>query len=227
MRTLVVDDESFVLKVLVHQLESLGCSEVVAHHTAHGALASLESETETVGLIFLDLQMPEMDGVEFVRHLASVNYSGGLVLVSGEDERIVQAAEKLARAHRLAVLGSLRKPVSPVRLQEVLGSTLLRAAAATPRAARAYEAAALRYAIAHGQLVNYYQPKVETASGAVAGVESLVRWQHPKDGLLFPDLFIPIAEEHELIDELTRAVVVAALGRPESGEIPASNCRWR
>ena len=51
-----------------------------------------------------------MDGVEFVRHLARIGYAGSLVLVR---RRILQATEKLAKAHALNVLGALHKPVSP------------------------------------------------------------------------------------------------------------------
>ncbi|MBF8293253.1 MAG: response regulator [Steroidobacteraceae bacterium] len=211
MKILVIDDEPFVLKLLVRQLENLGYAEVIPHERAQDALALLEIEAESVGLIFCDLQMPEMDGVEFVRQLVRVGYAGGLVLVSGEDERILQAAQNLAQAHKLDVLGALQKPVSSEQLQLVLESNLLRSAAA-PRAARkTYEPEALRRAIANGELVNYYQPKVAFASGAVAGVETLVRWKHPRDGLVFPDQFIAVAEEHGLIDDLTRAVLTAAL----------------
>jgi EAL domain-containing protein (putative c-di-GMP-specific phosphodiesterase class I) len=154
--------------------------------------------------------MPEMDGVELVRHLVRIGYAGSLVLVSGEDDRILQTAEKLAKAHRLRVLGALHKPVSPDQLRQMLDGKL--SSAAAPRTARkSYEPDELRQAIADGQLENHYQPKVELISGAIAGVETLVRWRHPRDGLVFPDQFIATAEEHGLIDDLTRAVLTAAL----------------
>jgi EAL domain-containing protein (putative c-di-GMP-specific phosphodiesterase class I) len=60
-------------------------------------------------------------------------------------------------------------------------------------------------------LENHYQPKVALSSGALIGVETLVRWRHPKDGLVFPDQFISTAEEHGIIEQLTRAVLVSAL----------------
>jgi EAL domain-containing protein (putative c-di-GMP-specific phosphodiesterase class I) len=211
MKILVVDDEPFVLKLLVRQLENLGYTEVVPHNRAQDALALLGIEAESVGLIFCDLQMPEMDGVEFVRQLVSIGYAGGLVLVSGEDERILQAALTLARAHKLDVLGALQKPVSPEQLQNVLESNLLHSSGAPRAAHKKYEPEAVRRGIAEGELVNDYQPKVGFASGVVAGVETLVRWKHPRDGLIFPDQFIPVAEEHGLIDDLTRVVLTAAL----------------
>jgi EAL domain-containing protein (putative c-di-GMP-specific phosphodiesterase class I)/CheY-like chemotaxis protein len=211
MKILLVDDETFVLKLLSHQLRGFGFSDVVACERATDALAVLESGAGAFDLIFCDLQMPAMDGVEFVRQLARMNYAGGLVLISGEDERILQTAEKLSKAHRLNVLGALNKPVSLDQLQQVLAHQPSRDKLASRGVRKTYWPDALRRAIAGGELVNYYQPKVELASGAFTGVETLVRWHHPADGVVFPDQFIPMAEEHGLIDELTRTVLTDAL----------------
>ena len=211
MKTLLVDDEPFALRLLARQLEQLGCVALTLCERAQDAVALLETQFETIGLVFCDLQMPDMDGVEFVRHLARIGYRGGLVLVSGEDGRILQTVHKLAQAHQIHVLGVLPKPVSSEQLRQVLASSASRSANA-PRAARHPHAPDdLKRAIAGGELVNYYQPKVELATGALVGVEALVRWQHPQAGLVFPDQFIATAEEHGLIDELTRAVLTAAL----------------
>jgi EAL domain-containing protein (putative c-di-GMP-specific phosphodiesterase class I) len=57
-------------------------------------------------------------------------------------------------------------------------------------------------ALARGEIVAYFQPQIELSSGRVVAGEALARWQHPVHGLLEPDLFIPAAEEHGLIDEL-------------------------
>ena len=71
--------------------------------------------------------------------------------------------------------------------------------------------AELRHAIASDQLVLHYQPKVCLATQRVNGVEALVRWRHPTQGLLAPDGFIPLIEQTDLIDELTYWVVKQAL----------------
>jgi diguanylate cyclase (GGDEF)-like protein len=69
----------------------------------------------------------------------------------------------------------------------------------------------LRTAIETDQLVLYYQPKVRIGDHRVDAVEALVRWQHPIQGLLQPDRFIPLAERTDLIDRLTEWVVRRAL----------------
>src|ERR1039458_6835919 len=69
------------------------------------------------------------------------------------------------------------------------------------------EAAELRNAIAAGQMVVYYQPKVGLFTGQALGVEALVRWQHPERGLVFPDDFIPAAERSGVMTELTDFVL--------------------
>jgi len=61
---------------------------------------------------------------------------------------------------------------------------------------------ALRSAIAQQQIELHYQPQVELASGRILGLEALMRWKHPERGFVSPALFIPIAEESELIQQL-------------------------
>lgn len=74
----------------------------------------------------------------------------------------------------------------------------------------------LRLAIDMDQLVLYYQPKVDMATGRVYGVEALVRWNHPVHGLLSPDEFVPLAEQAGLIGALSEWVLTAGLSQCET-----------
>ena len=76
----------------------------------------------------------------------------------------------------------------------------------------------LREALLQGQFVNYYQPKINLATGAIVGVEALIRWIHPQRGLVPPMEFVPALESTGLINEVGNHIIQRAL---------ADWCRWR
>jgi len=73
--------------------------------------------------------------------------------------------------------------------------------------------AELSRAMEKRELVLHYQPKARLATGEVAGVEALVRWQHPQRGLLYPDEFIPVTEHTQMIRPVTFHLLETALER--------------
>jgi diguanylate cyclase (GGDEF)-like protein/PAS domain S-box-containing protein len=74
----------------------------------------------------------------------------------------------------------------------------------------------IRQALARDEFLLHYQPKVHLRSGAMIGVEALIRWQHPKRGLLSPELFLPEIEGHPLGVELGEWVIDTALAQVEA-----------
>jgi diguanylate cyclase (GGDEF)-like protein len=72
---------------------------------------------------------------------------------------------------------------------------------------------AIRQALRETQFRLYYQPKVDLLEGALIGLEALIRWQHPEQGLLGPDAFIPYLEGHPLMVELGDWVIESALAQ--------------
>jgi EAL domain-containing protein (putative c-di-GMP-specific phosphodiesterase class I) len=65
----------------------------------------------------------------------------------------------------------------------------------------------LRRALEQDELVLHYQPQLSLADGQITGLEALVRWQHPQEGLLLPSTFMPVAEETHLVSELGKWVL--------------------
>lgn len=210
-RILVLDDEPFMVRLITQTLAILGIPDAAGCNSGAAALELIDSRDDVPDIIICDLNMPDMDGIEMIRQLDDHDYDGAMIFVSGENERIVQAAERLARAHHITLLGHLGKPVAPEALLVLLASWSPPAHLAAPAAKKIYSPEAVRSAVANGQLMNYYQPKVAVSTGKVVGVEALVRWNHPEDGMVMPDQFISITEEYGMIDDLTRIVYDNAL----------------
>jgi EAL domain-containing protein (putative c-di-GMP-specific phosphodiesterase class I) len=71
----------------------------------------------------------------------------------------------------------------------------------------------LRYALERQELLLHYQPKINLQTGAITGVEALLRWQHPERGLLLPGQFLTIAEDTGMITAIGQWVLRAACGQ--------------
>jgi len=214
MRILLVDDDPFALRLLTRQLKLLGISMVTTSECPVAALSVLTDDPQAFDLVILDLNMPRMDGIEFVREIAWQHYSGAVLFLSGADERIIATAETLARAEQLTVAGRLKKPVSTDDLRHKLAEvaevevTSPRLPVAQPRLFTAEE---LACAVRRSELINHYQPQVSFSDGRIVGVEALVRWNHPVEGLVFPDRFITLAEKTGFMPDVTQSVLRSAL----------------
>ena len=215
---LVLDDEPFMLKLIIRTLSNLGYLRVGGCDNGLAALDRIRVPGDTPDVILCDLNMPEMDGMAFVRNLVGQRFAGSMILISGEDERMLQTAEALVRAHGITMLGHLRKPVQPAALTDLLSRWSPKVCETQRAQRKMYGADDFRAALAGDQIHMHYQPKVSVISGQVVGVEALARWWHPEDGLVMPDQFIGVAEENGLIDELTKQALTKALDQAR---------RWR
>jgi|CXWL01.1.fsa_nt_gi EAL domain-containing protein (putative c-di-GMP-specific phosphodiesterase class I) len=211
IRILVLDDELLMLKVHAQMLVHLGFTSVATAQSGHEALALMDHENRAPDLILLDLGMPAMDGIEFIRRLVDRKFGGRLILVSGEDERVLRTVDKLAEAHHIRVLGHLRKPVPVDKLNSLLRRWRPPSSTFEIAWKRMYSADDLNLAIEGNQLVVHYEPQVAVHTGELVGVEALVRWRHPHDGMVIPQQFVRVAEDAGLIHKLTRFVFEQAL----------------
>ena len=209
----VVDDEVFIRKLIIRVLGKMGADSEKISSSENGAdaIAWLDDTTQPPDIILCDLNMPDMDGVSLMRHLATRKYRGGIILVSGEDKRILKAAEDLARAHDLNFLGALAKPVTPDALESLIKLYDPLASQRTEREGVELTADDLKTAIENKDIFVVFQPQVSVTTRELIGVETLARWIHADKGFIPPDIFVHLAEEKGLIDDLTELVVDLAV----------------
>ena len=124
LRVMLLDDDIFMLEVLGEMLGQLGRFDVRCEPDSAQALATLRQHRPD--LLICDLSMPDMDGIECLRLAAEGGFHGGVVLVSGLHSAIRQAAERLAQANGLHILGSFRKPLAAAELQQMIALQLQR-----------------------------------------------------------------------------------------------------
>ena len=211
LEVLIVDDDAFLIKLTRRILKRLGIDETREANDGAAALESLD--VSTVDVVICDLNMPGMDGLEFLRHLADHEAQPAVILLSGEDKAVLKTAEQLGRAHKLRILGALAKPIKQEPLEELLGKV---ESSESRRAAPAFERLTpdeIRQGLEDGAVRLVYQPKVAVAERVMVGVEALVRWQDPERGLMGPGALIPVAEESGLINDLTETIFKAAMAQ--------------
>jgi EAL domain-containing protein (putative c-di-GMP-specific phosphodiesterase class I)/CheY-like chemotaxis protein len=209
LSVLIVEDSRYVSAMLRRYLGQLGVTGTLTAEDGADGLAEIDAGA--VDVVICDLNMPGMDGIEFLRHLAARPQAPAVILISGEAESILNTAVRLGRAHGLWVIGAMTKPfrLAPFRalLQQLGGDRGgphgLSFEPLTPEEIRA----GLR-----GDAVELvFQPKVSAGNGMLNGVETFLRWRAVDGGLKGPGAVIPIAEASGLINEVTEQVFRKAM----------------
>jgi EAL domain-containing protein (putative c-di-GMP-specific phosphodiesterase class I)/ActR/RegA family two-component response regulator len=199
-RILVVDDDP----VIGNFLSRVGIGldlDCAATTTAEHFLEALKPETS---LIFLDLLMPCIDGIEVLRVLSERGCKTPIILMSGIDRRILETAERLAKALGLVVVGRLRKPFGLTQVEAILQD--FRRPDRSLHSAQAADIAIsdsdLVRAVEDDEFVLHYQPQIDLSTDEVIGFEALIRWQRTPQTLIFPGCFIAKIEALGLIDRM-------------------------
>jgi len=209
---LVVDDSAVQRQHAVALCHALGIAAV--HEAADGleALAAIEALDVMPGLLIVDLEMPRMDGIELIEELHRRGVHVPIALVSSREHPLIESVQALGHS----VVAGLRKPLTHENLVNALsaGSSFLATMPSRSRLLRLpITVAMLRQAIAERAIVPHFQPKVDTQTCALQGVEALARWSHPTLGMVPPDEFIPIAESTGLIHALTLSIMEQAFAQ--------------
>ncbi len=209
IRVLVVDDDKFMLEFVSLLLRELGVSEVLVAEDGKEGLFVLSAQITTVDLLICDIEMPGMDGIEFLRNIADQKYSGKIVLFSGVDSDLLKATERLAIARGLHVIGTLAKPVTVGALASILEklSLPIRRMIDPSTIKQIFDVEEIKQALTADHIDIFFQPKIAASSRRVTGVECLARWRHAQYGYVSPDNFISIIEQSGLINDFTRNVL--------------------
>ena len=205
---LVAEDDEFQRRWLSIMLSNLGAKNVIEVADGLEALRVLQDTAIHIDISVIDLNMPGMDGIELIRHIARENHPGSIILVSALDRTLLLSVETMSKAYGVDLLGTIEKPATPENLQVLVD---LYQPSAHQRESK-IEAAEITYAAVHHGLTHdefepMYQPKVDLATGHVKGAEAFTRWKHPEYGIVTPAAFLPVLEEMGEMDAFSWIVI--------------------
>lgn len=197
IRVLIVDDHEMVAQSLTRLLGDDPSLEVIGHEFS--AQAGIDRVlVDRPDVVIMDYLMPDMDGAVATRLLKSEYPEIQVVMLTGSERPGTYTA-----AMEAGCAAWLRKSRA---IYDLLAVVHL-AASGQRVIASEYETELPPL----NELVVYYQPIVRLADRTLAGFEALVRWQHPKEGLLLPMKFLPLAEQTGYITDIGRHVTGQAM----------------
>lgn len=198
----ILDDEPSVCDLLADYLRHLGYEP----HTYNSVDDMDLSAMQPQDVLFTDLYMPQIDGIEVLRRLADHAVPCGVVLMSGTDARILRSAHLLAKEHGLQVIGKLTKPFRIGDVRQLIEAHQP-AETNAPNSASGIDRAVIEEALANRRFIVHYQPKISLQDHSVVGAEALVRLKTAAGEIIPPTEFIAIAEELGMIDDITWQVI--------------------
>ncbi len=210
LKILVVDDSNVQRSHVMNMCKAQGLSQVTGAINGEDAVEKLTQEH--FDLVFIDLEMPVMDGVELARKIAKEELVNAVIILSSKDPSLISSIGTMAESDGLQVLGTFQKPIKEVDLKASLKR--LSSQVSQKESKALYNRLCkddLVSGINEQQITLYYQPKLTCKGLLLKGVEALARWTHPKLGFVSPVEFITAAEEFNIISELTHYLFDIAL----------------
>lgn len=211
--TLVVDGNELHQAPLVKALTRAGVSSVKGVVDGSSAVAALRDQPWDV--VFLDLDVQDITGMQLVDILADRGSKAGVVIMSNQPSRLLHAASGYARARGLNVISALRKPLDPQLIRDVIDDFALSQGAAASKVSefaspQDFTAEELRHALMTQEIKPYFQPQHNAATGALRGAEVLARWHRADGTVLSPAVFLPAFERAGLLECLTNYMLSCA-----------------
>lgn len=209
-RLLILDDDPLVGEMVRMMAASTGAESAYCR-TANAFFEMVADWSPSH--ILLDLIMPGVDGVEVIQRLAEMGCQATLIIVSGVDRRVLDAAQRSARQHQLPLAGALSKPFSRGALATLLetGDTTPKLRLVKPSLQSEPSGTDLARALAEGEIRPAFQPKVRCSDGGLIGYEALARWTRNETVICGPDTFVPLAECTGQAARLTEVIADCSL----------------
>lgn len=209
---MIVEDHVFQRRILARMLVSLNVRAVIEAENGREAMALLSDPAAAQPEIVLcDLDMPEMDGMEFIRHLGESKSGVSLVILSALGRELLGSVENMARAYGMRMLGVMKKPVSLEQLQAMLDKHVTGSVARPALMGNLkIDLEEIAEGVLNQEFEAFFQPKVSFPSRKLVGAEALARWRHPQHGIVGPSVFIPLLEQSGRIGELTFLMLTQA-----------------
>lgn len=117
---LIVDDDPIYREVMTSFLSKRAVAQIMTAADGNAARRQVQAHGSEIDLILCDLNMPNFDGVEYIMFLAEHRLPCALIIISGADDRVANAASKLSSSLGLDLKGSLKKPVDFKQLDAIL-----------------------------------------------------------------------------------------------------------
>lgn len=209
LRFLVAEDNEFQRRWLVVMLTNLGANHIVEAEDGHSALDILHNASQPIHICFIDLNMPGMDGLELIRHMAKEDNPASIILASALDPSLVFSVETMSKAYGVNLLGTIAKPATPESLLELIALYQPKQAkGAQPLpAGPVFTLEQIAEGLRNNEFLPYFQPKVEIETGHIKGAEAFARWHHPVHGLIYPSDFLSKLEGTEHLNTLSWAMI--------------------
>ncbi|MBE0366768.1 EAL domain-containing response regulator [Pseudoalteromonas sp. MMG013] len=202
-KIMVVDDSQAILMVMQAILTELGIADITCCNNAKQALQNVQQAPFQYDAIFTDLNMPDMDGMELIRQLGELKFSGGVAIISEMDNKVIDLAANLARQCNAHLIGNITKPVQLSEVDRLIHK-LESFIAPASHVNKPLTESELLNAISHNQITPFYQPKVNRANKRVPSIEVLARIVNDdQSDILLPHRFIGPAEDLDLINLIT------------------------
>jgi len=209
---LVVEDHDFQRQVAIRLLQQIGVGSILDAPDGRSALAELGRQERPADVVLVDLDLPHMDGIEFIGHVARERLASAVVVLTALDPALLNTVRLMARASGMRVLGTVEKPLTQTKLAEVIDLYFTADLLADEDPTPDIDEGLLAEALASDAFEAWFMPQVAIGSGFVTGVEALARWS--LNGRPVPPVrFIPELERSGLIDALTERIL-------------AQTCRW-